>query len=147
MSAYGNTRRMAEAIAEGARKCRGSEHPGPSGHAKVSLFDAATADPGAMRDALESSAGVIFGSCTINGDALAPIWNVLSLFPLVNRKGKSGAAFGSFGWSGEAVGMIEERMKGLRLKVVESGLKFCFVPTDDDLAKCRAFGEEFAKGL
>ena len=41
--------------------------------------------------------------------------------------------------------MIEERMKALRLKVVESGLKFCFVPTEADLTKCRAFGEEFAK--
>ena len=135
-SAYGNTRRMAEAIAEGAGKL-----------AKVSLFDAGTAEPAKIRDALESSTGVIFGSCTINGDALAPIWNVLSLFPLVNRKGKTGAAFGSFGWSGEAVGMIEERMKGLRLKVVESGLKFCFVPTENDLAKCRAFGQTFAEGL
>ena len=144
-SAYGNTRRMAEAIAEGAGKCRRSEHPGPSGHAEVSLFDAGTADAGKMRDALESSSGVIFGSCTINGDALGPMWNVLDLFALVNRKGKTGAAFGSFGWSGEAVGMIEERMKALRLKVVESGLKFCFVPTEADLTKCRAFGEEFAK--
>ena len=135
-SAYGNTARMAEAIAEGARK-----------HVGVSVFDAATADAGKMRDAIESSSGVIFGSSTINGDALAPIWSALSLFPLVNRKGKTGAAFGSFGWSGEAVGMIEERMKSLRLKVVESGLKFCFVPTEDDLAKCRAFGEEFAKNL
>ena len=38
-------------------------------------------------------------------------------------------------------------MKGLRLKVIESGLKFCFVPTEDDLAKCRAFGEEFDEGF
>ena len=135
-SAYGNTRRMAEAIAEGASK-----------HAEVSLFDAGTADAGTVRDAIEASKGVIAGSCTINGDALEPIWALLGLFALVNRKGKAGASFGSFGWSGEAVGMIEERMRGLRLKVVESGLRFCFVPTEDDLAKCRTFGEEFAKGL
>jgi len=135
-SAYGNTRRMAEAIAEGA-----------SEHASVSLFDAAIANPAEVRDAIEASKGIIAGSCTINGDALEAVWALLGLFALVNRKGKVGASFGSFGWSGEAVGMIEERMKGLRLKVVESGLRFCFVPTEDDLAKCRAFGKEFAKGL
>ena len=135
-SAYGNTRRMAECIAEGA-----------SLRAEVSLFDAATADPEEVRNAVEASKGVIAGSCTINGDALEPVWSLLGLFALVNRKGKAGAAFGSYGWSGEAVGMIEERMRSLRLKVVESGLRFCFVPTENDLAKCRAFGEEFAGGL
>lgn len=135
-SAYGNTRRMAEEIAEGASK-----------HAEVSLFDAGTADAGAVRDAIEASKGVIAGSCTINGDALEPIWALLGLFALVNRRGKVGASFGSYGWSGEAVSMIEERMRGLRLKVVESRLRFCFVPTEDDLGKCRAFGEEFAAGL
>ena len=135
-SAYGNTRRMAEAIAEGASK-----------YAQVSIFDAGTADPAEVRNAIEASKGIIVGSCTINGDALEPIWNLLGLFALVNRKGKVGASFGSFGWSGEAVGMIEERMRSLRLKVVESGLKFCFVPTEDDVAKCREFGAEFAQGL
>jgi flavorubredoxin len=135
-SAYGNTRRMAEVIAEGAME-----------HASVSLFDAANADPAEVRSAIEASKGIIAGSCTINGDALEPIWELLALFALVNKKGKVGASFGSFGWSGEAVGMIEERMRSLRLKVIESGLRFCFVPTEDDLAKCRAFGNEFAKGL
>lgn len=135
-SAYGNTRCMAEAIAEGVRK-----------HAEAVVLDAGTADAAQMREAFESSPGILAGSCTINGDALEPIWSALSLLALVNRKGKTGASFGSYGWSGEAVGMIDERMRGLRLKVVESGLRFCFVPTEDDLAKCRAFGEEFAMSL
>jgi flavorubredoxin len=135
-SAYGNTRKMAEAIAEGASK-----------HAEVNLFDAGSASVADMRDALESSRGIIIGSCTINGDALEPIWDLLSLFALINKKGKTAAAFGSYGWSGEAVGMLEARMQGLRLKVVESGLKANFVPTEADLEKCRGFGEEFAKNL
>lgn len=135
-SAYGNTRQMAEAIAEGAEK-----------HIPVEIFNAATADVACMRDALEASNGVAIGSCTINGDALEPIWDLMGLFALVNRKGKSACSFGSYGWSGEAVGMIEDRLKGLRLKITESGLRLNFVPTDDDLNKCRQFGEEFAKQL
>lgn len=135
-SAYGNTRKMAEAIAEGIGE-----------HTNVSLIDLSTADSGDLLAELESSKGIVVGSCTINGDALEPVWSLMSLFALINRKGRVGAAFGSFGWSGEAVGMIEERMRGLRLKVIESGLRFCFVPTKDDLATCRAFGKEFAEGL
>lgn len=135
-SAYGNTRRMAEAIAEGVAE-----------HADVVVLDAANSEIGEVRDALESSKGALFGSCTINGDALEPMWVVLGLYALINRRGKLGGAFGSYGWSGEAVGMIEERLRGLRVKVVESGLRFNLVPTEDDLAKCRAFGEEFAKSL
>ena len=135
-SAYGNTGKMAEAIAEGALE-----------HVEVSMFDVSTSTAGEMRDALESSTGIAIGSCTINGDALEPIWALMGLFALINRRGKTAFAFGSFGWSGEAVGMIEERLRCLKLKVVESGLRFCFVPTVEDLEKCRTFSEEFAKGL
>lgn len=135
-SAYGNTKRMAESIAEGVSK-----------HADVAVIDLAEAGAGGTRDALESSKAALFGSCTINGDALEPIWAALSLYALVNRRGKIGGAFGSYGWSGEAVGMIEERLKGLRVKVVETGLRFNFVPMEENLAQCRAFGEEFAKSL
>ncbi len=135
-SAYGNTRRMAEAIADGVRQ-----------HADAVLLDTTTAGACEIREALESSKGALFGSCTINGDALEPIWGALSLYALVNRRGKVGGAFGSYGWSGEAVGMIEERLRGLRIKVVESGLRFNFVPTDENLAQCRTFGQEFAASL
>ncbi len=135
-SAYGNTRAMAEAIAEGALE-----------HTEVAMFDASSCSVAEMRDALESCQGIAIGSCTINGDALMPIWTLMSLFALINRKNKTAFAFGSYGWSGEGVGMIEERLKGLRIKVVEAGLKFCFAPTEDDLAKCRAFGTEFARQL
>ena len=135
-SAYGNTARMAEAIAEGAIE-----------HTEVALFDVSTSEACDMRDAMEQCNGIAIGSCTINGDALLNIWSLMALFALINRKNKSAFAFGSFGWSGEAVGMIEERLKSLRLKVVESNLKFCFAPTEDDLAKCRDFGAEFAKNM
>lgn len=135
-SAYGNTRKMAEAIAEGAKP-----------YIAVELYDAGKTDAGILRNALESSKGITIGSCTINGDALEPIWGLMGLFALINRKGKTACAFGSYGWSGEAVGMIEERLKGLRIKTVQSGLRFNFVPTPEELEECRKFGEEFAKQL
>jgi flavorubredoxin len=66
---------------------------------------------------------------------------------LVTPKAKVAAAFGSFGWSGEAVKLVEERLKGLRFKLVAPSLTLRFRPTEEDLAACRKFGEEAAQAV
>ena len=62
--------------------------------------------------------GFLLGTPTMVGEALKPIWDVASelLPPMV--KGKFASAFGSYGWSGEGVPHILERLKQLRLNVV-----------------------------
>lgn len=62
-------------------------------------------------------------------------------------KGKLGAAFGSYGWSGEAVGMVEDRLRGLKLRVPCAGIKLKLIPTGEELAECHAFGRELALHL
>lgn len=92
---------------------------------------------------IEKSRGFLIGSPTINQDAVKPAWDVLSLVsPIVNR-GKVAAAFGSFGWSGEGVPMMTERLKSLKLKVVEEGFKFKFVPSSEDYKNADIFLEKF----
>ncbi len=135
-SVYGNTKRMAEAIGEGA-----------SQFCEVKICDVTEKEPEEFRDDLESSEGIIFGSATLNADAVKPIWCLLSMFSHIEAKGKKVAAFGSYGWSGEAVKLIEERLNGLRLNVVESGLKAVFTPTRADLDRCKEFGANFATSL
>jgi flavorubredoxin len=71
----------------------------------------------------------------------------MSGFVTIKVKGKVGAAFGSYGWSGEAVGMMEERFKGLKMKVVGPGVRAILVPTDADLAQCRELGHSVAAAL
>jgi flavorubredoxin len=51
-------------------------------------------------------------------------------------------AFGSYGWSGESVPMITERLKSLKFKVIEPGLKVAFKPTDEDLENAKSKGYE-----
>jgi NADH oxidase (H2O-forming) len=81
---------------------------------------------------IEGAKGFIIGSPTINQDAVKPSWDLLSLVnPIVNR-GKASMAFGSYGWSGEGTKMLTERLKALKLKVVDPGLSFCFVPSEED---------------
>jgi flavorubredoxin len=137
VSAYGNTKKLAEAIAQGAL----------STGAKVKLFDATALDLATAQDELETVKGLVFGSPTINGDALLPVWNVINAIPLLANRGKFAATFGSFGWSGEATKLMDERLKGLKLKVNMAPLKVNFVPTADDLAKAEAFGAEFANQI
>jgi len=90
---------------------------------------------------------VLVGTATINRDAPPQVWHALSLFSLVTPKAKVAAAFGSFGWSGEAVKMVEERLKGLRFKLGAPSLTLRFRPTAEDLAACRQFGVEVAKAV
>ena len=136
-SAHGNTKMMAEEIAKGAA-IDGVE---------VQSFDLTETDPGDVLDLIESAQALIIGSPTVNGDAVKPVWDLLSSLATIRLRGKVGAAFGSYGWSGEAVGMIEDRLKGLKLKVPEPGLRYILVPTSEELESCREFGAKIAESL
>ncbi len=138
MSAYGSTARMAEAVQAGAE-----EEPG----VRVSLYDLAGGETAPFVDLIEEADAIVFGSPTINGDAVKPVWDLLSSLAVVNLQGKLGAAFGSFGWSGEAVRMIEDRMRGLKMRVPVAGLRIKLIPTDEELDACRDFGYGLALAL
>ncbi len=136
-SAYGNTRRMAEAVAEGLT----------SRNVQTELLDVGGGLPDGIIDKLERADALVVGSPTFVGDALQPIWRLLSSFATIKVKGKVAAAFGSYGWSGEAVGMMEERFKGLKMTVVEPGVRAILVPTTEDLVHCRELGQNVAAKL
>jgi flavorubredoxin len=138
LSAYGNTRRMAEALAAGAENISG---------VRVSLYDLEGGAADIFTDLVEEADGLAFGSPTINADAVKPIWDLLSSLTSVNIKGKLGAAFGSYGWSGEAVRLIEDRLRGLKLRVPVEGLRIKLVPDAGELEQCRALGEQLARHL
>ena len=136
-SAHGNTKRMAEEVAKGAA-IDGVE---------VEVFDLTETTPGDVLDRIEGAQALIFGSPTINGDAVKPAWDLLSSLATIKLRGKVGAAFGSYGWSGEAVGMIDERLKSLKFKVPEPGIRFALAPTVEELQSCREFGARIAESL
>jgi flavorubredoxin len=87
------------------------------------------------------------GSCTINGDAVKPVWDFLSSLATLKLRGKVGAAVGSSGWSGEAVKMIEDRLKGIKFKVPAESVRAHLVPSEDDLVKAKELGVALAKAL
>ena len=138
ISAYGNTALMAQAIKDGAESIDG---------VRVSLYDLQGGEVTPFVDLIEEADAIAFGSPTINGDAVKPVWDLLSCLTQVPLKGKLGAAFGSYGWSGEAVGMIEDRLRGLKLRVPCAGIKLKLIPTGEELAQCHAFGQDLARHL
>ncbi|MBC8060614.1 MAG: FAD-dependent oxidoreductase [Clostridiaceae bacterium] len=134
VSAYGYTKQMAETIAEGIIS---------KGNFQVESFDVTYSKFEDVIASMDTADAMLFGSPTINGDALKPIWDVLTtLNPLVHGK-RVAAAFGSYGWSGEAVKYLEERLKQLKLVTIP-GLKINFKPSDLELSECFKFGTKFA---
>jgi flavorubredoxin len=138
ISSYGNTRKMAEAIYNGAMQVP---------DVRVSLYDLEGGEVAPFVDLIEEADGLILGTPTINGDAVKPIWDLLSSLAVVNLKTKLGGVFGSYGWTGEGVRMVEDRLRGLKLRVPISGLRVKLIPTDEEILECEAFGLELAKEL
>ncbi len=138
ISSYGNTRRMAEAIYEGAMSVE---------HVRVSLYDLEGSEIAPFVDLIEGADGILFGTPTINGDAVKPVWDLLSSLVVVNLKSKLGGVFGSYGWTGEGVKMVEDRLRGLKLRVPIPGLRIKLIPTDEEIQICREFGHEMAMDL
>ncbi len=138
VSAYGATAQMAYAVYAGAAENAG---------VRVSLFDLQVGEVTPFVDLIEEADGLAFGTPTINGDAVKTVWDLLAGLVDIDTKGKLGAAFGSYGWTGEAVAMVEARMQGLKMRVPEKGLKIKLHPTEEELECCRDFGRRLAAQL
>lgn len=136
VSAYGYTESLANKIIEGIKD---------SGDFEVKPYNVTYSDVNEIIENIGKADGVLFGSPTINGDALKPILDILiSLNPIVHG-GKVAAAFGSYGWSGEAVKNIEARLQQLRMNVLTPGLKINFKPSDEELMSAYNFGKNFGE--
>ncbi|MEG2017034.1 MAG: FprA family A-type flavoprotein, partial [Clostridium sp.] len=95
---------------------------------------------------VDGASGILVGSPTINQDAVEPAWNLLAHVSAIVNRGKAGAAFGSYGWSGEGVDMLTCRLKQLKFNTIP-GFKFNFVPSEDELNHGADFAKEFITHL
>lgn len=137
VSAYGYTEELADKIADGIRE---------SGDIDVRAYDMVTADQGTVLGEIGAADGVLFGTPTILGEALKPIWDLTTcMFPVIHG-GKLASAFGSFGWSGEGVPHIVERMKQLRMRTVD-GFRVRFKPSEKELLEAYEYGFRFGLKL
>ena len=139
VSAYGYTQKMAEAILAGIQE---SGYPG-----QVELINLETTPLSLVLEKINDSKGLLLGSPTILADALPPIWQILtSLNPVVHKFLHVGC-FGSYGWSGEGVKHMANRLQDLKCPMPVPPLSICFNPNEDELAECKQFGKQFADSL
>lgn len=138
VSAYGYTGEIARKIEEGIRA---------AGDIDVRTYDMVDADGKKVLDELFWADGILFGTPTIVGDALKPIWDLTTSMLPRTHGGKIASAFGSYGWSGEGVPNIIQRLSQLRMKVYEKGLKIKFKPNDAQLQEAYEFGYNFGMSV
>ncbi|MDY3919440.1 MAG: FAD-dependent oxidoreductase [Candidatus Limivivens sp.] len=133
VSAYGYTGILAEKIAEGIQD---------SGDIEVRSYDMVTADFGKVVEELGFADGILFGTPTILGEALKPIWDLTTSIYPGTHGGKLASAFGSYGWSGEGVPHILERLNQLKMNVTE-GFRVRFRPDEVQLMDAYEYGYNF----
>ena len=134
-----STRLMAQAIAEGIKNV--------SPDTTVKLCNAGKEDKNDILTELFSSKAFLVGSPTINNGFSYAIAGILEMIKGLKFKKKKAAAFGSYGWSGDAVKQITEHLQKSGLEIVNDGIRKLWVPDNAVLEECRQYGEEFAKAL
>lgn len=141
-SAYGYTKVMAETIKEGILMIKPD--------VEVRLYDLDIKSFPEVKEQLFADLyvadAIAIGATTINKDAVPIIWDVLTAINPVTHGGKFGAAFGSYGWSGEAVDNVHARLTQLKLKMFEP-VKLCFNPDEEKLVDALKLGKTIGRSL
>jgi anaerobic nitric oxide reductase flavorubredoxin len=131
------TRRMAEAIGQGIA-AEGVQYK---------VFHAGVSDRNDVITEIFKTKAVIVGSPTFNQGVLPTIRPLLEDLRGLKLENKIGAAFGSYGWSGESVAVLEEHLNRCKIPVVADGVKAKWQPRDADLVKCRELGQKVARAI
>jgi flavorubredoxin len=136
---WNGTRRMAEAIAEGIKSV--------DKDVVVKLYNAAKTDKNDIITELFKSKAFLFGSATVNKSIMHATSGILEMIRGIGFKKKKAAAFGAYGWSGENVAILEEKLKAAKIEIVQDGLKVLWNPDEDAMEACREFGKSFVEKL
>ena len=105
------------------------------------------AQPDEMRAAVEKSDGFIIGTPTIGANAPTPIHTALGIVLSGSDKNKVAGVFGSYGWSGEAIDLVENKLRDSGYRFGFETLRVNFKPTDVVLKQCEETGTDFAQAL
>lgn len=135
-SMWGATRRMAEAIADGIKSQRADIN--------IKLYNVARSDKNDVITEVFKSKAILVGSSTINKTYLHSIAGILELIKGLAFKNKKAAAFGSYGWSGEANKLISAKLKESGFDVIDDGIKALWNPEEESIAKCVEYGKSIA---
>ncbi len=136
-SAYGNTAILAQTIARGLTKSE----------VQVELVNCELGDGSEVAPLLEQCDGFLVGSPTLGGHAPVQVQTTLGIILANASKTKLAGVFGSYGWSGEAVDMIEGKLRDAGFTFGCPSLRVKFSPTEAILQQAEEMGTDFAQAL
>ena len=132
-----STAKMARAIGEGLT----------AGGARVKLMPLRAAHRSDVAVELLDAGALLVGSPTLNNNMFPTVADVLTYVKGLRPRGLIGAAFGSYGWGGQAVGQIEDILRDMKVDLAADGLKTKYVPDAAALRECRDLGVKIAGKL
>jgi len=132
-----STRLMAEAIADGIAE---------TGVAVKPIRVRSSHRSEIMTEVLDAKA-IVMGSPTLNNGLFPSLSDILTYMKGLRPKNKLGAAFGSYGWSGESVKLLHEALSAMDFEMMDEGLKIQYVPERKDLNVCREYGRKIGQAV
>jgi len=136
---WNSTRTMAEQIAAGIKEA--------DDQVAVKLYNLAKTDKNDAITEVFKSKAVLLGSSTINNGILVHVASILEEIMGLKFKNKKAGAFGSYGWSGEAVKIMLERLEKSGFDIIDQGLRMTWAPDEESKLACREYGKSFVAGL
>lgn len=134
---WNGTRLMAETIAQAIH----AADPAVT----VKVFNTSKHDKTDVMTEVFKSKTILVGSPTVNKGVLSSIAAVLEEIKGLGFKNKKAAAFGAYGWSGEAVKEITEILRKSKFEIINDGLNLLWTPDDEGIQACRAFAKQAAE--
>ena len=134
-----STRKIAEAIARGIQKA--------DKNVTIKLHNASRDDKNDILTEVFKSKAVLMGSSTINNTILYAVAGMADMIKGMKFKNKKAASFGSYGWSGEGIKIMNGLLVDAGFTLVNEGIRAMWVPDEKVEDACEAFGEAFVKAL
>ncbi len=128
---------MAQAVADGLSQ----------GGLSVQVMPLQAAHHSDVAAELLEAGALVVGSSTLNNQMLPAVAGLLSYLKGLRPKNLIGAAFGSYGWGGQAVRLVGQALGEMGVEVVDEGLRARFVPDSEALTQCRSLGTSVAAKL
>ena len=111
------------------------------------LFHMAVTDRNDVITEIFKAKAIVIGSPTFNQGLLPTIAPILEDLKGLKFQNKIGAAFGTYGWSGESVKLIEEHLTRCKIPIVAQGVRAKWQPKEPDLAECEKLGRAVGRAV
>lgn len=138
-SMWENTRKMAEYIVEGVKQS--------DSDVRIKVFNLATSDKNDVMLEIFKSKAVLLGSSTVNNGILTSIAGLLEEMKGLKFKKKKASSFGSYGWSGESVKIMNEQLKSAGFELAGEGIRAMWTPDGEAEKACIEYGKSFVQSI